>query len=52
MLKACQLAYENAKEFLTRTNSTVNQLQAAVEGYALSNYNAVPEVEEQCVHGS
>ena len=39
----------NAKEVLTRTSSTVNQLQAAVEHYALSNYNAVQEVEHQCV---
>src|SRR5215469_6093035 len=39
----------NAREVLTRTSSTVNQLQAAVELYALSNYNAVQEVEEQCV---
>jgi molecular chaperone GrpE (heat shock protein) len=39
----------NATEVLTRTNSTVNQLQAAVDGYALSNYNAIQEVEEQCV---
>jgi molecular chaperone GrpE (heat shock protein) len=39
----------NAKEVLTRTSSNVNQLQAAVEIYALSNYNAVQEVEEQCL---
>jgi len=38
-----------AKEALTRTSSTVNQLQAAVERYALLSYNAVQEVEEQCV---
>jgi molecular chaperone GrpE (heat shock protein) len=39
----------NATEVLTRTGSTVNQLQAAVDRYALSNYNAIQEVEEQCV---
>jgi molecular chaperone GrpE (heat shock protein) len=39
----------NATEVLTRTNSTVNELQAAVDRYALSNYNAIQEVEEQCV---
>jgi molecular chaperone GrpE (heat shock protein) len=39
----------NATAVLNRTNSSVNQLQAAVERYVLSNYNAVQEVEEQCV---
>jgi molecular chaperone GrpE (heat shock protein) len=39
----------NAAEALTRTDSTVNQLQAAVERYASSNHNAVQEVEEQCL---
>jgi molecular chaperone GrpE (heat shock protein) len=39
----------NATQVLARTNWTANQLQAAVDSYALSNYNAIQEVEEQCV---
>jgi molecular chaperone GrpE (heat shock protein) len=39
----------DATEVLTRTGSTVSQLQAAVDRYALSNHNAIQEVEEQCV---
>jgi molecular chaperone GrpE (heat shock protein) len=39
----------NATDLLTQTNSRVNQFQTAVERYALSNYQALQEAEEQCV---
>ncbi|MGB6259078.1 MAG: nucleotide exchange factor GrpE [Candidatus Sulfotelmatobacter sp.] len=39
----------NTTDLLTQTNSRVNQFQTAVERYALSNYQALQEAEEQCV---
>lgn len=38
----------NATDLLTQAGSRISQFQAAVERYALSNYRALQEAEEQC----